>query len=106
VLETAVEIYDRQRHDWPFQAGPAHEVNDYAVSGTTFDYACGVLYVPLSFAMELYGEGDEELLKCFDLFNPPSAKLEETVQVAETMLVSMLKAVQLHWSADLTAWRR
>eukprot|EP00045_Choanoeca_perplexa_P003157 m.28919 g.28919 ORF g.28919 m.28919 type:complete len:414 (-) comp11897_c0_seq1:51-1292(-) len=106
VLETALEVYDRQRHKWPFQAGPAHEVNDYAVSGTSFDYACGVLYVPLCFALELYGEGDGEDNQCFDLFNPPSEKLEETVQIAETMLVSMLKAVQLHWTKDLTTWRR
>jgi len=106
VLETAVEIYDRQRPSKPFQAGPAHEINDYAVSGTSFDYACGVLYVPLCFALELYGEGDGKGKQCFDLFNPHSAKLEEAVQVAEAMLVSMLKAVQLHWTPALSTWRR
>eukprot|EP00730_Choanoeca_flexa_P012390 TRINITY_DN4158_c0_g1_i1.p1 TRINITY_DN4158_c0_g1~~TRINITY_DN4158_c0_g1_i1.p1 ORF type:complete len:410 (+),score=57.36 TRINITY_DN4158_c0_g1_i1:73-1302(+) len=105
ILETALTIYDQQQHTHPFQAGPAHEVNDYPASGTSFDYACGALYVPLCFAIELYGEGDGDDNQCFDLFNPPSEQLDKHLQIAETMLISLLKSIQAHWDEELAAWR-
>lgn len=58
--------------------GIVYELNDYTADGTIADYLAGSLDVPVSLTFELYGvPGD--LPNCFEQFNPPSDKLEETL---------------------------
>jgi hypothetical protein len=35
----------------------------------------GLLQIPFSLAIEMWGEGDSSDVECFDLFNPPGKDL-------------------------------
>lgn len=62
-----------------FVYGQAAQIVDYPADGTVFDYMAGIRKIPFSYAIELWGEGDKPGMQCFDLFNPPSDKLEENL---------------------------
>ncbi|XP_038076949.1 carboxypeptidase A2-like [Patiria miniata] len=79
-----------------FSYGVAYNLNDYPADGTVFDYMAGVRKIPFSFAIELWGEGDSNKVKCFDLFNPSHATLQGALQdimpIYDTLFTYMI-----HW---------
>ncbi|XP_062503246.1 carboxypeptidase O-like isoform X2 [Corticium candelabrum] len=62
-----------------FKFNVAHVLNDYPADGTSFDYMAGVKQIPFSLAIEMWGEGDGNGVKCFDLFNPSGSDLAEAL---------------------------
>ena len=77
-----------------FQFNVAHVLSDYPADGTALDYMAGVkqvlffswtvrltvgwmglLQIPFSLAIEMWGEGDGNGVQCFDLFNPSGKDL-------------------------------
>lgn len=63
-----------------FIAGKASHLNAYPADGTIFDYMAGARRIPVSFAIEMWGIGDNPTLQCFDLFNPRSENLRASLE--------------------------
>nr|XP_002737182.2 PREDICTED: zinc carboxypeptidase A 1-like [Saccoglossus kowalevskii] len=79
--------------------GIAYELNDYEADGTIFDYMAGVRQIPFSFAIELWGDGDHNGAKCFDLFNPRNADLQKTLKEVQPIYEVLFKYI-IEWKEE------
>ncbi|EDQ90946.1 uncharacterized protein MONBRDRAFT_23753 [Monosiga brevicollis MX1] len=104
ILRTALRLHSSQIPDRSFQGGAAHQLLDYPASGTSFDYVVGRELAPLGFAVEVYGNLSHKSDGCFDIFNPVATELPAALAVADTFMVALLKAVQMHWTSTLNTW--
>ncbi|EDV21753.1 uncharacterized protein TRIADDRAFT_59794 [Trichoplax adhaerens] len=76
-----------------FTYGHAYDLNDYAADGTVFDYMAGKRNIPFSFAIELWGNGDNSNKRCFDLFNPHSQDLKAALESIYPIFVAGLTSL-------------
>ncbi|ELT94089.1 hypothetical protein CAPTEDRAFT_227948 [Capitella teleta] len=103
-VDKMLELADRMSHSTQsrFTYGLAHQLNEYTADGTIFDYMAGNRKIPFSLAIELWGEGDREGARCFDLFNPPSEHLHIALRDIHALYQSMF-AYLIEWKEEQQA---
>ncbi|XP_033115949.1 carboxypeptidase A4-like [Anneissia japonica] len=62
-----------------FNFGIGYKLNSYPADGTIYDYMSGIMKIPFSYTIEIWGQGDHKGAQCFDLFNPPNENLQKAV---------------------------
>ncbi|XP_069116886.1 carboxypeptidase T-like [Argopecten irradians] len=86
MLDLASELSHATKHGYAY--GQSYVLNHYTADGTIFDFMAGTRMIPFSFAIELWPwKQPPDGKSCFNLFNPKSEQLKNTLQEIHPLYV-------------------